>query len=171
MRKIIFSLQLLVFIVPGIAQNKMLSLEDAMVNNRTTLAPDWNMTINSSKIGMNPVTGKIRTIIDKSIAEKQNVEAGSGYVAYLDSFNLFVTDGKKTKQVTSDGSRDIVYASSVHREEFGIFKGTFWSNSGRQLAFYRMDQSMVTDYPIIDWTTTPAHVDLIKYPMAGDKSH
>jgi dipeptidyl-peptidase 4 len=30
---------------------------------------------------------------------------------------------------------------------------------------------MVTDYPIIDWTTTPATVTSIKYPMAGDKSH
>jgi dipeptidyl-peptidase-4 len=64
-----------------------------------------------------------------------------------------------------------VYASSVHRDEFGINKGTFWSNSGTQLAFYRMDQSMVTDYPIINWTERPAKAEIIKYPMAGDKSH
>jgi dipeptidyl-peptidase-4 len=56
-------------------------------------------------------------------------------------------------------------------EEFGISKGIFWSNSGKLLAFYRMDQSMVADYPIIDWTTRPAHNVNIKYPMAGDKSH
>jgi dipeptidyl-peptidase-4 len=93
------------------------------------------------------------------------------YIAYLDNFNLYVSDGQHAKQVTSDGSKDIVYASSVHRDEFGISKGTFWSNSGSQLAFYRMDQSMVTDYPIIDWTVRPAKVDMTKYPMAGDKSH
>src|SRR4029079_7449476 len=44
-------------------------------------------------------------------------------------------------------------------------------NNGKQLAFYRMDQSMVTNYPIINWTTTPASVEMISYPMAGDKSH
>jgi dipeptidyl-peptidase-4 len=34
-----------------------------------------------------------------------------------------------------------------------------------------MDQQMVSDYPIIDWTSRPAKNVNIKYPMAGDKSH
>ena len=34
-----------------------------------------------------------------------------------------------------------------------------------------MDQSPVTDYPIIDWTNRPAKNENIKYPMAGNKSH
>src|SRR5438445_3285640 len=34
-----------------------------------------------------------------------------------------------------------------------------------------MDQTMVTDYPVIDWITRPASNNNIKYPMAGDKSH
>lgn len=135
-------------------------------------SPEWMLTVNGSRIALNPVTNKVRVIMDKSIANKEIAEESSaGYVAYVDDYNLFVTDGKNAKQVTNDGSKDIVYASSVHREEFGIMKGTFWSNNGKQLAFYRMDQSMVTDYPIINWTTTPATVDYIKYPMAGDKSH
>jgi dipeptidyl-peptidase 4 len=135
-------------------------------------APEWIFTVNGTEYSLDPKSGRVRVVIDKTINAKQNVEESSaGYVAYVDNYNLFVTDGKNTTQVTSDGSKDIVYASSVHRDEFGISKGTFWSNSGKQLAFYRMDQSMVTDYPIIDWTTTPATVNYIKYPMAGDKSH
>lgn len=135
-------------------------------------SPEWIMTINGNKIALNPITNKAKTIIDKSILNKEIAEeSDAGYVAFVEDYNLFVTDGKNTKQVTTDGSKDIVYASSVHREEFGIMKGTFWSNNGKQLAFYRMDQSMVTDYPIINWTTIPATVDMIKYPMAGDKSH
>ena len=39
------------------------------------------------------------------------------------------------------------------------------------LAFYRMDQSMVNDYPIIDWSEIPAKSKTIKYPMAGGTSH
>ncbi len=132
----------------------------------------WIMSLNGNKILFDPVTNSTVTLLRKDLAEKQNAEESSaGYTAYLENNNLFVTDNYTSKQVTTDGSKDIVYASSVHRDEFGITKGIFWSNRGTQLAFYRMDQSMVTDYPIIDWTTRPAKVDLIKYPMAGDKSH
>jgi dipeptidyl-peptidase-4 len=132
----------------------------------------WTMTINGSKIALEPVLHTYKTILPKDLSNKENAEEGNaGYIAYLDNYNLFVSDGENGKQVTTDGSKDIVYASSVHRDEFGITKGTFWSNSGSQLAFYRMDQSMVTDYPIINWADRPAKVELIKYPMAGDKSH
>src|SRR5690606_7987250 len=34
-----------------------------------------------------------------------------------------------------------------------------------------MDESMVADYPIIDWSVTPAVNKSIKYPMAGSTSH
>jgi dipeptidyl-peptidase-4 len=80
-------------------------------------------------------------------------------------------DGKET-QVTTDGSSDIVYTGkNVHQNEFGINGGTFWSPNGNYLAFYRMDQTNVTNYPIIDWTTHPAVNKNIKYPMAGNQSH
>lgn len=132
----------------------------------------WLMTINGNRILLDPTTNKAKSVLPKSFAEKENAEESkTGNIAYLDNYNLYVFDGNSSKQITKDGSKDIVYASSVHRDEFGISKGTFWNKSGSQLAFYRMDQSMVTDYPIINWTERPAKVDLIKYPMAGDKSH
>jgi dipeptidyl-peptidase-4 len=133
---------------------------------------DWILNIQGEKVAYNPVKGSFTTLIDAVTAAKGNVEQSkAGYIAYLDHFNLFVANGADAKQVTQDGSSDIVYASSVHRDEFGISKGTFWSNSGKVLAFYRMDQSMVADYPIIDWTSMPAKNVNIKYPMAGQKSH
>ena len=64
-----------------------------------------------------------------------------------------------------------MFGQSVHRSEFGITKGTFWSPQGDKLAFYRKDESMVTDYPLIDMNPRPAEVKLIKYPMAGMESH
>ena len=114
--------------------------------------------------------------------------------AYLKGSNLYVrtfnaapenamTKEKKSHdfQLSADGSREIVYGQSVHRDEFGISKGTFWSPNGERLAFYRMDQSMVTDYPQVNipeigfdhpetqsCIATPAPD---KYPMAGETSH
>ena len=73
--------------------------------------------------------------------------------------------------VSTDGSNDLVYGEAVHRNEFGILKGTFWSPDGQQLAFYRMDQSMVPDYPQVDITTRIATTYPDKYPMAGEAMH
>ena len=74
-------------------------------------------------------------------------------------------------QLTTDGSREIVYGQSVHRDEFGIHKGMFWAPNGQKLAFYRMDQSMVADYPQVNIFSRIAKCEPDKYPMAGETSH
>ena len=93
-------------------------------------------------------------------------------VAFVASHNLYVTDGAgRLHQVSHDGSRELVYGQSVHRDEFGIEKGTFWSPDGQRLAFYRMDQRMVADYPQVDIDQRIAAYEPDKYPMAGETSH
>ena len=92
--------------------------------------------------------------------------------AWVEDNQLFVVDGQGHKrQLTTDGSREIVYGQSVHRNEFGINKGTFWSPDGQRLAFYRMDQSMVQDYPQVNIYAREAAHEPDKYPMAGMTSH
>ena len=106
----------------------------------------------------------------------------SGAMAYVLKDQLFVCDkAGNITQLTTDGSRNIVYGEAVHRNEFGIKGGLFWSPSGNRLAFYRMDQSMVTDYPLVhipevDWKPAKgesriATPEPTKYPMAGEKTH
>ena len=243
MKKCLLALLILPFYLISFSQDKLLTLEDAMLRARSTLAPEnlaqlqffessndyvylkkqngqdiwmrgnyklagqewpflslttlneymqeagadpfktmpairfgadgWMMNNNGNKIRYNPATKKVIVLLSKDLAAKENAEESpAGFTAYLDKYNLFVSNPEKqVYQVSTDGSKDIVYASSVHRDEFGISKGIFWSTKGNKLAFYRMDQSMVTDYPIINWTERPAKAEMIKYPMAGDKSH
>ena len=96
----------------------------------------------------------------------------SGAVAFSKDNNLWVAAADGTEhQLSSDGSREIVYGKSVHRDEFGIYKGTFWSPDGQQLAFFRMDQSMVADYPQVNTFEREATLAPDKYPMAGMTSH
>lgn len=104
-------------------------------------------------------------------AENQDVEEKSLFVAFTKEQNLFIQKGGQAVQVTNETDKNIVCGQSVHRNEYGISKGTFWSPDGNQLAFYRMDQRMVTDYPIVEITEKPAKVRNIKYPMAGQTSH
>ncbi len=95
------------------------------------------------------------------------------HIAYTIDNNLWVYNANKKsfKAVTSEKDNNIVCGQSVHRDEFGISKGSFWSPSGQVLAFYRMDQRMVTDYPIMELDNRPSGTTMIKYPMAGNKSH
>ena len=225
----------------SLAQNKLLTIQEAVLKGRTTLAPKRLQGLsfvknsnqfsfidnNTIKLG-DQQSGKIKellslkelnaqlksstkdtlaaltsitwkngnqfyftnkkgellyTIDKKSISESDKhaeptelesyeKETITGAYTYCKDFNLFVSKNGKDTQVTTDGSINIVYTGkNVHQNEFGITKGTFWSPKGNYLAFYRMDQTDVTDYPIIDWTTHPAKNKNIKYPMAGNQSH
>ena len=81
--------------------------------------------------------------------------------------NLYV-DGHLVER--GDGY-NVVLGESVHRNEFGINGGLFWSPKASRLAFYRMDQSMVVDYPLVNTKAREAEPKPIKYPMAGMQSH
>ena len=105
-------------------------------------------------------------------AEEQDYNSKSRSIAFVLDNNLYLkeTNGK-LHEITKDGSYEIVNGKSVHRDEFGIDRGIFFSPDGNLIAFYRMDQSMVEDYPIVDWSSVPAVNENIKYPFAGRTSH
>ena len=105
-------------------------------------------------------------------AENVEFDATNNQVGYVIDNNLFFVDkAGKTHQITKDGKYEIVNGKSIHQNEFGIHKGIFISPKGNLVAFYRMDQTVVTDYPIIDWSVQPAVNKNIKYPFAGTKNH
>ena len=113
--------------------------------------------------------------------ENTDWDKESRAIAYTIDHNLYVATADGTiHPVSTDGSLNLVYGESVHRDEFGIEKGTFWSPDGNFLAFYKMDQSMVSQYPQVNITLpfdTPkgksrcAQVAPDPYPMAGETSH
>ena len=94
------------------------------------------------------------------------------HAAVVKGHNLFVLspDGS-SHQLTTDGSPTIVYGQTVHQNEFGINGGLFWSPDGGQLAFYRMDQSMIAPYPLVHIDARKATEEKLYYPMAGMPSH
>ena len=82
-----------------------------------------------------------------------------------------VSDPNADSDSPDEGQSPIVWGQSVHRNEFGIDGGIFWSPKGHLLAFYRMDQSMVGQYPLLQTDPREAEVKWIRYPMAGMTSH
>ena len=128
---------------------------------------------NSSIYNFNKSTGILNRVLnfDENAANSEFSDKANA-LAYTIKNNLFISDSKgKTHQITKNEDETIVNGQAVHRYEFGVYKGTFWSNTGSHLAFYRKDESMVSDYPIVNTDARVAETKIIKYPMAGMASH
>lgn len=104
-------------------------------------------------------------------AQNVSVDASRNIAYTIDNNLQMVTPAGKVIKVTNNANKNIISGQAVHRNEFGIDKGIFLSPKGSYLAYYRMDQTMVKDYPIMNWANDPATADMIKYPMAGGTSH
>ncbi|MBP3789505.1 MAG: S9 family peptidase [Prevotella sp.] len=153
------------------------------------LGSDWHSAMNARyPYADKPVVllrnSKERVLYDfkkKTVVWRQETSAKEGAqdwnkqskaLAFKRDYQMYVRDAEgREHQLSTDGSREIVYGEAVHRNEFGINEGTFWSPDGQRLAFYRMDQSMVTDYPQVNIDPRVAEYEPDKYPMAGMTSH
>jgi dipeptidyl aminopeptidase/acylaminoacyl peptidase len=99
-------------------------------------------------------------------------DKANGNIAFTKANNVYIiTPEGRTETVTNETDQGIVCGTAVHQHEFGIYKGLFWSPKGNALAFYRMDETMVTDYPIVHISERTAKAKPFKYPMAGMTSH
>ncbi len=86
---------------------------------------------------------------------------------FTEENNLYAEiDGEKIA-ITADTDRNIVNGSHVSRNEFSIQGGIFPSPDGLSVAFYRKDESRVTNFPLLDITSRTGSLVEIKYPMAG----
>lgn len=100
----------------------------------------------------------------------QNAEFAPTFdaVAFTEGQNLYIStlqDG--VVKITNDTEDGIENGKVVHRHEFGINKGFFWSPKANYLAFYKKDEKKVTHYPLVNTTTRIAELDNIRYPMSG----
>ncbi|PWJ42259.1 S9 family peptidase [Sediminitomix flava] len=236
MRKLISTLSLLLLVGVAFAQDKTLTLDEAVIKNGAFLYPEYQRGINFrngntaytkiegddlveyavkgehsktliylSDLGASHATLKGMQYIpaynwvdDNKIAflskgnayvydvttkkseqvtampeEALNTEWAPSYdyVAYTVGNNLFVAGNGANSQVTNDTEKGIVNGQVVHRNEFGVHKGIFWSPSGESLAFYRKDETMVTEYPLVNTGVFPAKEEPVYYPFAGMPSH
>lgn len=112
---------------------------------------------------------KVVTVKEK--AANSDFSKENSAVAYTIENNLYVADPKGENIQVTNEPKGVVCGQSVHRNEFGISKGTFWSPKGNLLAFYRMDERMVADYPFENIDTRIETINPGKYPMAGMTSH
>lgn len=143
---------------------------------------DWE---NSNTLKLEVSGTKANYLVSFDIATKQfkssvvlPLEAGAHLLspdgkqaAWLKDNNIMLTSGTTTKTITNDADKGIVNGSDyVHRQEFGINKGMWWNVAGDKLLYYRKDETMVAEYPLVQWDERIAQAKDIRYPMAGMKS-
>ncbi|MBQ2373925.1 MAG: DPP IV N-terminal domain-containing protein [Alistipes sp.] len=90
-----------------------------------------------------------------------------GLYAYTKDNNLYYFNGEKEYAITNYADKNIVCGQTVSRNEFGISGGIFISPNAKKIAFYKKDESAVTDFPLLDITTRTGSLKNIKYPMNG----
>jgi dipeptidyl-peptidase-4 len=123
---------------------------------------------NQYQVTYDVITKKIISKIGYALDGSQARFTSNSNVAWLKDNNIRITSNNKTIEVTNDENPAIVNGSDyIHRQEFGIDRGMWWNASGTQLAYYRKDETMVGNYPIINWNEREAANKDIKYPMAG----
>jgi len=150
----------------SLPEMRLLPMYTWVDNDRMTFT--YNNKILRYTVSKNSVE-ELNTIPAK--AEDIDIDRAQYRVAFTRDNNLFVSINGKETTLTHDTDKGIVNGQAVHRNEFGITKGTFWSPTGNLLAFYRMDETMVAQYPIVDIESRIATVENIRYPMAGETSH
>ena len=91
---------------------------------------------------------------------------------FTDEGSLFVRNNKTDAVTAIARSTDpgIVYGEIVSRNEFEINAGWFMSPDSTRLAFYKKDQSPVSQFPLLNIKSRTGELKQIYYPMNGMSS-
>lgn len=120
-------------------------------------------------IDFEPATNRVAYTVNNNVLISDL--SGAADIDNLNDVNTAGVISNKKDLITNDGGYGLVNGKAVHRNEFGINKGMFWSPHGNKLAFYKMMESSVSDYSLMDFSKQPSANKNIKYPMAGASSH
>jgi dipeptidyl-peptidase-4 len=142
---------------------KLLTMEDAVASRAVSPENRYYTWVNDNEYRYLDGRRWETARLDESL----ELAPETGWTAFNMGNSLYITDYKDTVAVAVSNDREIVYGQSVSRNEFGINGGIFWAPSGRKLAFYKKDESRVTDFPLLDIRTRTGSLEPIKYPMNG----
>lgn len=92
---------------------------------------------------------------------------------------LAFSDGENIHLINENGKDSVIYTEkspyahidkTPSRNEWNIDELFYWSPDCKYLAFYRTDDTLVANYPLVKFEGDTSKVNLIKYPMAGGTS-
>jgi dipeptidyl-peptidase-4 len=95
-------------------------------------------------------------------------------VGFVRDNNLFVSDltTGTERQLTSDGSADVINGTSdwVYEEELDLRDAWRWSPDSKRIAFWRLDQSPIQPFYLLDMDSLHPALQPVRYPKAGERN-
>ncbi|HEX5273677.1 MAG TPA: DPP IV N-terminal domain-containing protein [Candidatus Rubrimentiphilum sp.] len=131
-------------------------------------------TIGGTLYVRNVTTGRDRAI-DRRASDPQWSPRG-GAIAYVKAADLYVATlapSLLVRRLTKGGKEDRILNGGldwVYPEELGTSHGFAWAPDGKSIAYMRMDERPVTDFPLVDFMPVDNVVANEKYPLAGENN-
>ena len=139
--------------------------------------PNAEVSVKAGDVFVITTDGKEMQLTQTKAEEKNpTLSPDNNKVAFTRNNNLFVINltDKKEIQLTNDGSETILngYASWIYYEEIlgrpSKYKSFWWSPDSKNIAFMRMDESMVPLFPIVSEEGVHGYTENTRYPKVGD---
>ena len=93
------------------------------------------------------------------------------WVGFVRDNNIFVTDTRsgREEQLTFDGGEDVINGTTdwVYEEELGLQDAFRFSPDSRRIAFWRLDQTAMRPFYLIDNLSVYPELRPVRYPKAG----
>jgi dipeptidyl-peptidase-4 len=94
------------------------------------------------------------------------------YVGFVRDNNIFVTEIRngRERQLTFDGDENIINGTTdwVYEEELGLQDAFRFSPDSRKIAFWRLDQTVIKPFYMIDQLSLYPELMPVRYPKAGE---
>ena len=113
-----------------------------------------------------------RTLVNgKAELADAKISPDGKFVSYIRGHNLWLVgtaDGKE-RQFTNGGTEEIRKGELdwVYPEELAIGTAYWWSPDSSSIAFLEMNESKVTQFPMLDFDSFAGDADLQRYPVPG----
>ena len=111
---------------------------------------------------------------DEEIERSSRFSPDGKKIAFIKNHNIQVLDieSGEVTPLTIEGKEHILIGQFdwVYEEEFGIHTGFFWAPDSQHIAYFQLDETRVSECPMVDFI--PIHNELhpLRYPKAGDKN-
>jgi dipeptidyl-peptidase-4 len=120
----------------------------------------------------------LRTMTPKSLINSESeiedpkFSPDGKWMSFVRDSNLWVINISTgdTKALTTGGSEEILKGKLdwVYPEELDSRTAYWWSPDSSKLAYYEMDERLVTRYPIMDMSSPLGSTEYTRYPQAGE---
>jgi dipeptidyl-peptidase-4 len=110
----------------------------------------------------------------KEMLANPKISPNGRYVSFVRDHNVWIVDVASGKQraITHGGSEELRKGELdwVYPEELGIKTAYWWAPDSSAIAYLELNESKVTQYPLVDFDSPIGDADFERYPVAGGEN-